>query len=123
MVRTNRNGQSVSAHSVSGPSRHFFGAYFHEDWVLEAADWQGVVDSYVQDEQPSTELLRTLSQEIDDLAGECTEPDAERLVTRTMGANYYPLPEITYKVWLGQVAARLRQHSAAIDGGATPSTT
>ncbi|WP_099041827.1 contact-dependent growth inhibition system immunity protein [Mycobacterium neglectum] len=112
----------MSALSVSEPLRHFFGAYFHEDWVLEAADWQEVVDSYVQDEQPSTELLRTLSQEIDDMAGECTEPDAERLVTRTMGANYYPVPEFTYKAWLGQVAERLRQHSTAIDGGATPPT-
>ncbi|MFI5509116.1 contact-dependent growth inhibition system immunity protein [Mycobacterium sp. NPDC051804] len=112
----------MSANSVSGPLRHFFGAYFHEDWVLEADDWLGVVDSFVQDEEPSSELLRTLSQEIDDLAGECSEPDAERLVTRTMGANYYPMPELTYKEWLGQVAARLRHHSAAIDGGASPPT-
>jgi contact-dependent growth inhibition (CDI) system CdiI-like immunity protein len=108
--------------SISTDLYQFFAAYFHEDWVLEAADWQGVVDSYVHDEQPSAELLRTLTQEINDLNAERTEPDVERLVTRTMGANYYPLPELTYKEWLGKVAARLRQHAAAIDGGATPPT-
>jgi hypothetical protein len=112
----------MSAQSVSRSLSHLFGAYFHEDWDLEADDWQGIVDNYVQDEQPTTELLRALTQEIDDLTAECTEPDAEQLVTRTMSANYYPLPEFTYKEWLGQVAARLRQHAAAIDGGATPPT-
>jgi len=112
----------MTEQSVSPPLRHFFGAYFHEDWVLEAADWQGVVDSYVQDEQPSADLLRSLTHEIDDLSAERAEPDMKRLVTRTLGANYYPLPEFTYTEWLGQVAARLRQHAAAIGGGANPPT-
>jgi hypothetical protein len=120
MVRIDRDGWIVSADSVSRPLCHFFGAYFHEDWVLEATDWQGIVDGYVDDEHPSADLLRTLAQEIDHLTSERTESDVERLVTRTMGANYYPLPEFTYKEWLGQVAAHLRQHAEAIDGGATP---
>ncbi|ANI41646.1 contact-dependent growth inhibition system immunity protein [Mycolicibacterium vaccae] len=112
----------MSEHPVSGLLNHFFGAYFHEDWVLEAADWQGVVDSYVKDERPSADLLRSLIHEIDDLNAECGEPDMERLVTRTLGANYYPLPEFTYAEWLAQVAERLRQHAAALDGGAAPPT-
>ncbi|KUI33577.1 hypothetical protein AU197_19785 [Mycobacterium sp. IS-1590] len=101
----------MSSFPVSRPLRYFLGAYFHEDWDLEAADWQGVVDNYVQDEQPSPELLRALIQEINDLIGECAETDAEHLVTRTLGTSYYPLPEYTYKEWLGQVAQRLREHS------------
>ncbi|WNG86478.1 contact-dependent growth inhibition system immunity protein [Mycobacterium sp. ITM-2016-00317] len=112
----------MSEHPVSGLLNHFFGAYFHEDWVLEAADWQGVVDSFVKDERPSADLLRSLIHEIDDLSAECSEPDIERLVARTLGANYYPLPEFTYTEWLGQVAARLRQHAAALDGSAAPPT-
>lgn len=96
--------------------RHFFGAYFHEDWVLEVADWQGVVDSYVQDEEPSVDLLRSLIHEIDEVSARCAEPDMRRFVTRTLGANYYPLPEFTYTEWLGQIAARLRKHASAIDG-------
>ncbi|MGE2734734.1 contact-dependent growth inhibition system immunity protein [Mycolicibacterium vaccae] len=108
--------------AVSAPLRHFFGVYFHEDWVLEADTWQGVVDSYVRDEKPSVDLLRSLSQEIGEVSAQCAEPDMRRLVTRTLGANYYPLPEFTYAEWLGQVAARLRQHAAASDGGETPPT-
>jgi hypothetical protein len=116
MVRIDRNGRFVSAQPVSRSLCHFFGAYFHEDWVLEAADWQGIVDIYVRDEQPSAELLRTLAQEIDYLKREHTEPDVRRLVTRTLGANFYPLPEFTYTEWLGQVAVRLRQHATTNDG-------
>ncbi|GAT08153.1 contact-dependent growth inhibition system immunity protein [Mycolicibacterium novocastrense] len=112
----------MSAQSLSRSLSHFFGAYFHEDWDLEADDWQGIVESYVEDEQPTAELLRALAKEIDDLTAECTEADSEQLVKRTMGANYYPLPEFTYIEWLGQVAARLRKHAAAIDGGAKPPT-
>ncbi|PRC43407.1 hypothetical protein C6A85_000000105500 [Mycobacterium sp. ITM-2017-0098] len=108
----------MSEQVVSPALRHFFGAYFHEDWVLEAADWQGVVDSYVQDEQPTVDLLRSLTREIDDLNAGTTETDVEGLVTRTLGANYYPLPEYSYREWLNQVAARLRQH-----GGAEPLAT
>lgn len=123
MVRPDRNGQVVSEQVGSPALRQFFGAYFHQDWVLEASDWQGVVDSYVQDERPSAELLRSLVDEIDHLSAECTEPGMERLVTRTLGANYYPLPELTYTEWLGQIATRLRQHAAAIDGGAVSPAT
>ncbi|WP_083407541.1 contact-dependent growth inhibition system immunity protein [Mycolicibacterium rutilum] len=112
----------MSEQVVSPALRHLFGAYFHEDWVMEAADWQGVIDSYVRDEQPPADLLRSLGQEIDDLSAEGGEDNMERLVTRTLGANYYPLPELTYTAWLGQVAARLRQHAAAIDGGGNPPT-
>lgn len=112
----------MSAQSVSRSLSHFFGAYFHEDWDLEADDWQGIVDGYVRDEQPSAELLRLLAREIDDLNAASTETDVEGLVTRTLGANYYPLPEYSYEEWLKQVAARLRQHAAAIDGGPAPTS-
>ncbi|MGQ9348146.1 MULTISPECIES: contact-dependent growth inhibition system immunity protein [Mycolicibacterium] len=75
---------------MSKELRHFFGAYFYEDWGLEAADWQRVVDSCVQDEEPSVDLLRSLIHEIDDVSARSAEPDLRRLVTRALGANYYP---------------------------------
>ncbi|MEZ0341882.1 contact-dependent growth inhibition system immunity protein [Mycobacterium sp. pV006] len=112
----------MSAQSVSRSLSHFFGAYFHEDWDLEADDWKGIVDGYVRDEEPSSDLLRLLATEIDDLNAVGTEDDVAGLVTRTLGANYYPLPEVSYREWLSQVAAWLRQHAAAIDGGPTPPT-
>lgn len=76
--------------SMSKELRHFFGAYLHEDWGLEAADWQGVVDSYVQDEEPSVDLLRSLIHEIDDVSARSAEPDLRRLVTRTFGGQLLP---------------------------------
>lgn len=113
----------MSANPISRPLRHLFGAYFHEDWDLEADDWQGIVDGYVRNEQPPARLLRLLAREIDDLNAGCTETDVEDLVTRTLGANYYPLPEFSYAEWLNQVAAQLRQHAEAIDGDAEPLAT
>ena len=105
----------MSAQSVSRALSHFFGAYFHEDWDLEASDWQGVVDGYVRDEHPSAGLLRLLAREIEHLNAGSPAADVARLVTRTLGANYYPLPECSYGEWLNQVAARLRQHAEAIE--------
>lgn len=110
----------MNAQSISRPLTHFFGAYFHEDWDLEADDWQGIVEGYVRDEQPSAELLRQLAREIDSLNAGCTETEVKGLVTRVLGANYYPLPELSYREWLDQVAAQLRQHAETIDRKAEP---
>ncbi|WP_237024215.1 hypothetical protein [Mycolicibacterium vaccae] len=57
----------MTENSVSRPLLHLFLAYFHEDWDLEAADWQGLLDGYVRDEEPDAELLRLLANEIDDV--------------------------------------------------------
>jgi len=112
----------VSEQVVSPGLRHLFGAYFHEDWDLEADDWQGLVDGYVRDEEPNSELLRLLAKEVDDVNEPRSEADMRTFVTHTLHANYYPLPELSYEEWLKQVAARLRQHAAAIDDAATPPT-
>ncbi len=103
--------------SVSTDLYQFFGAYFHEDWDLEADDWQGIVDLYVSD-GPSTERLWALAQEIESLRETRTEPELERLMSRTIGARHNPRP-LSFKEWLGQVAERLRQHASAIDNGTT----
>ena len=101
--------------SISTDLYQFFAAYFHQDWDLEADDWQGVVDNYVN-EDPTAAPLRTLAQEIDDLRGARAEPDLEQFLVRTVGVYYAPQP-LTYKEWLGQVADRLRQQVAAIENG------
>jgi hypothetical protein len=31
--------------SISTDLYQFFAAYFHQDWDLEAEDWEGIVDS------------------------------------------------------------------------------
>ncbi|MGE2734732.1 contact-dependent growth inhibition system immunity protein [Mycolicibacterium vaccae] len=107
--------------SVSRPLSHFFRAYFHEDWDLEAADWEGLVDGYVRDEQPNSDLLRQLAKEIDDLDEPRSDAEMKGFVMHTLGAKYCPLPEMSYEEWLRQVAVRLRQHATAVDGGCVAS--
>ncbi|NOR99679.1 contact-dependent growth inhibition system immunity protein [Mycobacteroides abscessus] len=99
--------------SISTDLYQFFAAYFHQDWDLEADDWQGIVDSYI-DADPIVEPLRKLAQEIDDLREARPEPDLERFLVRTVGVYYGPEP-LTYKEWLGEIANRLRQRAAGIE--------
>lgn len=47
--------------SVSTELVQFFGAYFHQDWDLEADDWQGIVDSYVIG-NPGSESQRQIAK-------------------------------------------------------------
>jgi hypothetical protein len=104
--------------SISTDLYQFFAAYFHQDWDLEADDWEGIVDGYAAD-HPAAELLRTLAQETDGLREPRPEPDLEQLLVYTVGVYYEPKP-LTYKEWLGQIADRLRQKAAAIENGSAP---
>jgi hypothetical protein len=105
--------------SISTDLYQFFAAYFHQDWDLEADDWEGIVDNYVN-EDPVAGPLRTLAREIDDLREARPEPDLEQFLLRTVGVNYLPQP-LSYKEWLGQIADRLRQRAAAIENGSASS--
>ncbi|WP_422742046.1 contact-dependent growth inhibition system immunity protein [Mycobacterium sp. WMMD1722] len=101
--------------SISTDLYQFFAAYFHQDWDLEADDWEGIVDNYVNAD-PIADPLRALAKEIDHLRNFRPEPDLARFLVHTVGVYYAPDP-LTYKDWLGKMADRLRQHAAAIDSG------
>lgn len=72
--------------SLSTELYQFF-ANFHQDWDIEADDWQGIVDNYFNAD-PAVEPARTLAHEIDDM---CTRvlnpiwssPCCEKLVSAT----------------------------------------
>ncbi|MFA5708856.1 contact-dependent growth inhibition system immunity protein [Mycolicibacterium sp.] len=100
---------------VSWDLDQFFGAYFHQDWVLEADDWEGVVDSYVNGASRTPELLRGLATEIESLRVANTDTALEQLMDK-IGVNYDPQP-LAYKDWLHQIAERLRQHAAGVESG------
>lgn len=104
--------------SISAGLHRFFAAYFHQDWDLEADDWEGIVNGYAAD-HPTAELLRTLAQEIDALCEARAEPDLEQFLVYTVGVYYEPKP-LTYKEWLGQIAERLSQQAISIDNSSTP---
>lgn len=98
--------------SISTGLYQFFAAYFHQDWDLEADDWQGIVDSYAAD-HPAAQPLQKLAHEIDGLREARSEPNLEQFLVNTVGVYYSPEP-LTYKEWLQQIADRLRQHSPAM---------
>ncbi len=97
--------------SISEDLHQFFGAYFHEDAVFDAENWQEIVDEYVDDD-PTAEPLQALAREIEALRETLSESDLERLL-RKIHLNYIPQHQ-TYTEWLGQVAERLRLHADGI---------
>lgn len=100
--------------SISKDLRRFFGAYFHQDWDMEADNWEGIVDGYVKD-FPRKELLRRLADEIDQLRAALPEQELKNLLVRDVGAYYAPEP-MTHTAWLGQIGNHLRQRASDIDG-------
>ena len=100
--------------AASYAMEQFFGGNFHPDWDLDAVDWHQIVDTFVVGEEPRQ--LYSLAQSIDEFRQSASEAELHAGMLK-MGGFYDPRPELTYKEWLGQVADRLRQHAAAIEGG------
>ncbi len=105
----------MSDGSISTELDQFFGAYFHQDWDLEADDWQEIVDNYVS-ANPTAKAQRQIAKEIDDMRTARSESDLAQFLIRGVGVCYDPRPEVTFEEWLGQIAARLRKHANEIDG-------
>ncbi|BBY88085.1 contact-dependent growth inhibition system immunity protein [Mycolicibacterium tokaiense] len=99
--------------SISPELYTFFAAYFHQDWDLEAEDWEGVVDNYV-DADPVSAPLRELASEIDNLRAARSEEDLRTFLLKTVGVSYLPDP-LTFKQWLDQIAAHLRDRASEIE--------
>ncbi|OBG12524.1 hypothetical protein A5765_14295 [Mycolicibacterium celeriflavum] len=110
----------MSDRTVPYDVEQFFGAYFHQDWPLEAEDWQGIVDHYAASSARTSEQLRALATHIDEFRDGRPGSDLPAAML-DMGGFYDPRPEMTYAEWLGHVAERLRQHAAAIDNGGASS--
>lgn len=92
--------------------QQFFGGHFHQDWDLEADDWQGAVDNFAADET-SVELY-ALAHSIDTLRETCDEDQLKVVMPTQVLCAYNPRPN-TYQEWLSQIAGRVRQHAKAID--------
>lgn len=101
--------------SISTALYQFLAANFHQDWDLEADDWQGIVDKYVN-QDPTAGPLLELANEIDDMREARSERELKHFLVRTVGVDYGPKP-LSYKEWLGQIANRLREHATAIEDG------
>ncbi|MGE0218910.1 contact-dependent growth inhibition system immunity protein [Mycolicibacterium sp.] len=95
--------------SISRELYQFLATNFHQDWDLEADDWQGIVDNYV-DEDPTPAPLQLLAEQIDELRGSRQEPELKEFLVRQVGVDYGPAP-LTYGEWLKEIAIRLRLRS------------
>jgi|SRR5467141_3468784 len=87
---------------------NLLGAYFHQDWDLEAPTPDGVIDVYLR-EVGSNRALKT-ADEIDQLLHQArSESQVRDFVLEKTGHGYDPsLEEITAREWLAYVARRLR---------------
>ena len=104
--------------SISRELYQFLAANFHQDWDLEADDWQGIVDNYVDAVATPAPLLR-LADEIDELRRSRREPQLREFLVRRVGVYYGPAP-LTYGEWLEQIADRIWLRVAKPDPGIAP---
>ncbi|MGE2734733.1 contact-dependent growth inhibition system immunity protein [Mycolicibacterium vaccae] len=108
----------MKENAISRELYQFLAAYFHQDWDLEADDWQGIVDNYVDAVATPAPLLR-LAEQIDELRTSRPEPQLDEFLFRQVGVDYSPAP-LTYGEWLEQIASRLRLRVSQSGPGATP---
>ncbi|MHB0969999.1 MAG: contact-dependent growth inhibition system immunity protein [Thermoanaerobaculia bacterium] len=93
------------------PQLHqFFGAYFHQDWMLDDATVEEVIERFIS-ENPRSAIVET-QHELDRLLGAVEDDAALASAVAAMGCEYYPPgDDRTYRDWLTAVASRLRRDS------------
>ncbi|WP_422742042.1 contact-dependent growth inhibition system immunity protein [Mycobacterium sp. WMMD1722] len=114
MDRVDGIPEAMSDRTVPYDLEQFFGAYFHQDWPLEADDWQQIVDRYSASSTRTPQHLRALASHIDGLRDQSKNSDLPTIMME-IGGFYDPRPEMTYSEWLIHVAERLRQNAAMLD--------
>jgi hypothetical protein len=100
--------------------RFLFGAFFHQDWDTEGEDWPDLARNYAGG-QPAAELEATAAE----LGRLLTEfPDDAVLshqLHQELWCEYDPRPDLggpNVRVWLGQIAAFLRERTRHAEPGA-----
>jgi hypothetical protein len=86
---------------------NFCGAYFHEDWMLDASAADEVLDVFLR-ERHTPEQLRQLVNEIAAFAAIHRDDDAlEHALWQQFGCNYSPsVDKISASDWLRKIASR-----------------
>jgi hypothetical protein len=94
--------------------RQFFGAYFHQDWSLDAPDADGIVQLFISHHRCKEELSR-LALLIDAYASsEGDEAKLERALRTDLWCEYQPSVEgIGAREWLAHVSSLLRNAAAS----------
>lgn len=89
--------------------RQLFGAYFHQDWDLDAPDANGIIDRFIADQADKAQLTKLAA--LVDAYAKSYEDDSEleRALVGELWCEYLPGAAGTRaRDWLWHVAARLR---------------
>lgn len=89
--------------------KQFFGAYFHEDWSLDANDSQEVVEQYLAENKVSPEQAAKLAAKIDQIIATHPESELKRALFDAWHSYYVAIAPETYASWLAAIAARFRR--------------
>ncbi|WP_194727473.1 contact-dependent growth inhibition system immunity protein [Noviherbaspirillum malthae] len=89
--------------------KQFFGAYFHQDWNLDASAPDDVVRLFISDGYSNDELIN-LAKDIEKYAATKTDDAAtEEGLLKELGCYYMPSADnVGAKAWLNHVATLLR---------------
>lgn len=92
--------------------KQFFGAYFHQDWTLEATDPDDVVRQFINDGYSENELIK-LANEIETYAvAKGDDTVIEKNLLTELGCYYLPSADgLGARAWLYHVANLLRSAS------------
>jgi hypothetical protein len=94
-----------------GRTDELFGAYFHQDWSMDAKDWKGIVRAFISD-STADEVASTISELQALLHDVESEEEIERLLYTEFGCYYTPRPDLgglSVRKWLEEVCEELRQ--------------
>jgi hypothetical protein len=86
----------------------FFGAYFHEDFLLEAATAEEVISNYVRSRKGQPELHELSCGILDFIHDHPNDADLARALFEELGCYYSPGSlGLSPRKWLLDVAAKL----------------
>lgn len=89
---------------------NMFGAFFHQDWVMEGRDWPDLVRNYAMG-QPQSELSTTADELDQFLSDFPDESELDRVLFSDLMCSYDPRPRLggsPVRIWLRDIAAFLR---------------
>lgn len=85
--------------------RQFFGAYFHQDWMMDAPGLDHVVQLFIDDQRTSEELTRLARLIEKYAANDMKDVVLERALVTELWCYYMPSADgIAVRVWLRHIA-------------------
>ena len=90
----------------------FFGGYFHQDWDLEAAEWQGLVRNFC--DAACHEQIAVVYSELGKLLAEAQdERDLSVVLFSQLGCAYDPTVDgISLRDWIEEIQRQLLASTA-----------